>query len=176
MKTLYFTHCCATKDDSLKNTKAKVSPLHLYQSDTTQKFMKRCIETGVAWAIFSDKYGFVFPSDQIQWYEKHPNSVAIIEKKRLFDDAFKVLQDYDLVYFYYNPGRIHPLYLELVDEMKKRGKDVWKITHLENIRKWMRHIHFKSLIISYMQQPQIVRAIAAIVVVVCVIYSEFPKR
>ena len=133
MKELYFTHCCAKKDDSLKNTRAKVSPLQLYQATPTQRFMNHCNDVGVEWAIFSDKYGFVFPNDQIQWYEKHPNTVTHSEKEKLFDDAFDVLRQYDRVYFYYNPGRIHPFYQELVYEMRRKGRVIQEITHLDEI-------------------------------------------
>ena len=133
MKKLYFTHCCAKKDDSLKGSGKKVSPMQLYQATPTQRFMERCVETDVGWAIFSDKYGFVFPQDRVEWYEKHPKTVSASEKKRLFNKAYADLQKYDTAIFYYNPGRIHPLYRELVDEMRKRGVRIREITHLHQI-------------------------------------------
>jgi hypothetical protein len=132
-KTFYFTHCCAKKDESLKGLGKKVSPMQLYRATPTQRFMKRCIETDVDWAIFSDKYGFVFPQDRIQWYEKHPKTVIATEKKRLFDEAYLVLEKYDTAFFYYNPGRIHPLYQDLVEEMRKRNVNIRQITHLLEI-------------------------------------------
>jgi len=133
LKRLYFTHCCAKKDESLKATPKKVSPLLLYTATPTQRFMRRCIEAEVEWAIFSDEYGFVFPSQNIGWYEKQPNSLTLAEKKELFEKAFDVLEDYDLSYFYYNPGRIHPFYLELLSQMRKRGVAIKEITHLVDI-------------------------------------------
>ena len=135
MRVLYFTHCCSKKDDSLKGTGKKVSPLKLYKATPTQRFMRRCIKTGVEWAIFSDKHAFVFPDDRIPWYEKHPNTLTYIEKKRLFDDAFEFLKDYNLAYFYYNPGRLHPFYRKLINEMRGRGRDIREITHLDDIFK-----------------------------------------
>ena len=135
MRVLYFTHCCTKKDDSLKGTGRKVSPLELYKATLTQRFMRRCIKAEVEWAIFSDKYAFVFPDDRILWYEKHPSTLTYTEKKRLFDDAFEVLKDYDLAYFYYNPGRLHPFYRELINEMRGRGRDIREITHLDDIFK-----------------------------------------
>jgi len=123
------------KDDSFKGRDDKVSPLQLYQATPTQRFMKRCDEVGVDWAIFSDKYGFVFRQSQIQWYEKHPDTVTCSEKRKLLEDAFDVLKQYDIAYFYYNPGRIHPLYEELVEEMRSCGREVLKITHLSQISK-----------------------------------------
>jgi len=95
--------------------------------------MKRCIEVGVEWAIFSDKYGFVFPHDRIQWYEKHPKTVTQSEKKKMLDDALIALREYDLVYFYYNPGRIHPLYRSFVNKIQSKGRRVQQITHLDEI-------------------------------------------
>jgi len=127
-KKLYFTHCCAKKDDKLKGTNKKMSPQALYQSSKIQGFIKSCEEEGVEWAIFSDKYAFVFPSDRIRWYEKHPKDVSEQEKKQLFDNAFNTLRNYDCTYFYYNPGRLHPLYRELVNEMKMRGINIQEIT------------------------------------------------
>lgn len=133
MRTLYFTHCCAKKDDSLRGTGNKALPVELYRATPTQRFMKRCTRAGVEWAIFSDEYAFVFPDDRIAWYEKHPNTLTQVEKKKRFNEAFEVLKNYDLSYFYYNPGRIHPFYRELVDEMRRRGQSVQEITHLNDI-------------------------------------------
>jgi len=132
---LFFTHCCAKKDNRLKQSKKTVSPAQLYQALPTQRFIKRCAETGVEWAIFSDKYGFVFPNDRVQWYEKHPNTLTQSDKRKLFEDALLVLRQYDLVYFYYNPGRIHPIYQELVNDIRSKGKNVREITHLDDIRR-----------------------------------------
>jgi len=95
--------------------------------------MRRCAEARVEWAIFSDEHGFVFLGDRIAWYEKHPRTLTQSEKKERFKEAFKVLKDYDLAYFYYNPGRLHPFYRELVSEMRKRGRDIREITHLSDI-------------------------------------------
>ena len=133
MRVLYFTHCCAKKDDSLKETGKRASPMELYKATPTQRFMRRCTEAEVEWAIFSDKYAFVFPDDRIEWYEKHPSTLIDIEKRKLLDHAFEVLKNYDLVCFYYNPGRLHQFYRELVDEMRRRGRKIREITHLDNI-------------------------------------------
>lgn len=133
MRVLYFIHCCAKKDDSLRDTGKKVPPMELYKATPTQRFMRKCTETGVEWAIFSDKYAFVFPHDRIAWYEKHPSTLTDDEKEKLFNDAFETLKAYDLAYFYYNPGRLHPVYRELINEMRRRGMDIREITHLDDI-------------------------------------------
>lgn len=127
-RKLYFTHCSGKKDDRLKGTNKKVSPQELYKSGRIQGFMKRCEEEGVDWAIFSDKYAFVFPSDRIGWYEKHPDNVSEKEKKQLFEKAFNTLSNYDYAYFCPSTGRVHHLYRELVNEMKMHGINIQEIT------------------------------------------------
>jgi len=133
MKVLYFTHCCAKKDNSLKDTGKKVPPMGLYKATPTQRFMRKCTEAGVEWAIFSDNYAFVFPDDRIEWYDKPPRTLTYTEKKKLFNDAFETLKAYDLACFYYNPGRLHPVYRELINEMRRRGMNIKEITHLDDI-------------------------------------------
>lgn len=91
----------------------------------------RVLSSEEALTIFEK--GFVFPHDQIQWYEKHPNSVTQSEKRKLFDNALVALRQYDLAYFYYNPGRIHPLYKALVSEMQSKNRKMREITHLDEI-------------------------------------------
>jgi hypothetical protein len=59
--------------------------------------------------------------------------VSAFEKKRLFDEAYVVLEKYDRIFFYYNPIRIHPLYRELVEEMRRKGVDIHEITHKREI-------------------------------------------
>ncbi len=65
-RRLYFTHCSWKKDDKLKGTHIKVSPQALYKLPKTQGFIKACEEEEVEWAIFSDKYAFVFPNGRIE--------------------------------------------------------------------------------------------------------------
>lgn len=56
-KKIYVTHCSAKKNSVLKDTCQKVFPDELYTATPTQRFMKKCKEVGVNWAIFSDLYG-----------------------------------------------------------------------------------------------------------------------
>ncbi|RLI76514.1 hypothetical protein DRP04_12570 [Archaeoglobales archaeon] len=60
-RRIYITHCSAKKDDCLRGTGIKVTPDKLYTATPLQRFVERCKEKGVEWAIFSDKYGVVFP-------------------------------------------------------------------------------------------------------------------
>jgi len=59
---LYVTYCSA------KKTKGFFTPDILYKSNRIKRFINRCREVGVNWAILSAKYGFVFPDQQINDY------------------------------------------------------------------------------------------------------------
>ena|SRR5207249_6837857 len=65
---IYLTHCAAKKDEALKGTGRRVTPDRLYTATPTQRFMRRCKEHGVRWAIFSDHYGVWFSDEQREWY------------------------------------------------------------------------------------------------------------
>ena len=134
MKRVYVTHCSAKKDDSLKNTGKRVTPDRLYTSKQVQRFIQRCKDNEVDWAIFSDKYGVVFPWAKVEWYDKHPSKVSSKEFQLLLDNFVQQLSDYDEVWFYYNPGRFHPLYRELLDKARSRGLEVVPFAHLSQIR------------------------------------------
>lgn len=133
-RRIYITHCSAKKDDSFRGTNKKVTPDKIYTATPLQRFVKRCKEQGVDWAIFSDKYGVVFPDDKIEWYNKHPSKVTPDEFKTLVNNFVQQLSKYDEIWFYHNPGRIHPLYKKLVDEVKKKEIKVKLFTHLSEIR------------------------------------------
>ena len=126
------THCSAKKDDSLKNTRVKVTPDKLYTSTKLLGFVEKCKTEHCKWAIFSDKYGVWFPNELHQWYDKHPSSVTEAEFEVLKNDFEKKLADFDEIFFYYNPGRFHPLYNRILNEAKIKGK-ILKFTHKEKI-------------------------------------------
>jgi hypothetical protein len=134
VKRVYVTHCSAKKDNSLKNTDKKVTPDRLYTSKQVQRFIQRCKDNEVDWAIFSDKYGVIFPWAKVEWYDKHPSKVSSREFQRLVDNFVQQLSDYDEVWFYYNPGRFHPLYKELLDKARSRSLEVVPFTRLSQIR------------------------------------------
>jgi len=133
MKNIYVTHCSAKKNNSLKYSDKKVTPNELYNATPTKRFMKRCMNYNVKWAIFSDKYGVWFPYEKHGWYEKNPNTVSSTE----FDNLVKIfemkLKDYDNIYFYYNPGRFHSLYKKLLSKVNLKEKIIY-ITHLDEIK------------------------------------------
>jgi len=133
MRRIYLTHCSAKKDNSLKEPGVKVTPDKLYTATPTQRFMNKCKEKRVEWAIFSDLYGVWFPNIEHELYEKDPDNVTEQEFKRLLNDFDAKLADYDEIWFYYNPGRFHPLYKRLLRETKLRDR-VELITHLKEIR------------------------------------------
>ncbi|GBC68340.1 hypothetical protein HRbin01_00019 [archaeon HR01] len=95
VKRIYITHCSAKKDDSLKNTGKNVTPDKLYTATSTQRFMKKCKEKHVEWAIFSDLYGVWFPNVENEWYEKDPNTVTEEEFRKLLKDFDEKLAAYD---------------------------------------------------------------------------------
>ncbi len=133
-KRIYITHCSAKKDDSFRGTKKKVTPDRLYLATPLQRFIKKCKDKSVDWAIFSDKYGVVFPHNKIEWYNKHPSKVKPDEFRDLVDDFVIKLSKYDEIWFYHNPGRFHQLYKKLVEKVRDRGLNVKLFTHLSEIR------------------------------------------
>jgi hypothetical protein len=128
---IYLTHCSATKDNSLRGTGRKVTPDKLYTSKFTQSFMRRCMEVGVRWAIFSDHYGVWFSEIEREWYGDDvgdPNLVTNDKFLALLSDFDNSLRDYGEIVFYYNPGRFHPLYRRLLNETVLKDR-VRMITH-----------------------------------------------
>jgi hypothetical protein len=119
---IYLTHCSAKKDDSLQNSAKIVTPDKLYMATPTQRFMSRCKEQSVNWAIFSDKYGVWFPEEKHKWYEKDPDTVTPQEFEGLIRNFEQRLVQYDEIWFYHNPGRFHPLYEKLLHEVKIKDK------------------------------------------------------
>jgi len=130
---IYITHCSARKHDPLRNSGKKVTPDRLYTAKPLQRFVQRCKDKNVEWAIFSDKYGVVFPSERIEWYDKHPNTVTDEEFQWLVLNFTQRLSKYDEVWFYHNPGRFHPLYRRLVERVRKKGLKVVLFSHISQI-------------------------------------------
>lgn len=131
-KRIYLTHCSAKKDEALKYGCKKVTPDKLYTATPTQRFINKCKKERVAWAIFSDLYGVWFPDVKHEWYEKDPHTVTEYEFRKLLKDFEQKLKNYKEIYFYYNPGRFHPLYKKLLKETKLRNK-ITMFSHLREI-------------------------------------------
>lgn len=129
---IYITHCSAKKDDNLRNTGEAVTPDRLYTSPRIQRFIQRCRERNVCWAIFSDKYGVWFPDEIHLWYDKHPNQVTEEEFQNLLNNFNQRLQEYDEIWFYYHPARFHKLYRKLIKKTKLR-KRITLFTHINKI-------------------------------------------
>ena len=132
LKNIYLTHCSAKKAGALRFSDEKVTPEKLYVATPTQRFMSRCKNKNVNWAIFSDKYGVWFPNEKHGWYEKNPNAVTQEEFNSLVEDFENKLWEYDEIYFYHNPGRFHRLYKRLLDIVKIKNK-ITLISHLNDI-------------------------------------------
>lgn len=129
---IFITHCSFTKDDSLKNINQKVTPDKLYTAKTIQRFIKKCKENMVDWAIFSDLYGIWFPWIEHEWYNKSPDDVSDDEFFRLLSNFDEKLQKYDEIYFYHNPGRFHSFYGRLIKNSTLSNR-IKMISHLSEI-------------------------------------------
>jgi hypothetical protein len=129
---IYLTHCSSKKDNSIKNTGRKVTPDKLYMATPTQRFMRKCSEKKVNWAIFSDLYGVWFLNEERGWYEKSPDAVTEQEFKVLINNFDDKLKQYDEIWFYYNPGRFHRLYKRLLQETKLKER-IKRFTHIGEI-------------------------------------------
>ena len=111
---IYLTHCTGIKDDSLQFTGQSVGPDKLYTSIPIQRFINRCQEKKVQWAIFSDLYGIWFPQQTHPWYDKHPDTVTKNELDKLVSNFDADLKDFSEIWFYNNPSWFHRLYKTLV--------------------------------------------------------------
>jgi hypothetical protein len=132
MGLIYLTHCSHKKEARCKQSREAVPPDVLYTARPTQRFMQRCKNKNVRWAIFSDKYGVWFPEVRHEWYEKDPNTVTEAEFVALLGDFDEKLNAYPQICFYHNPGRFHPIYGRLLLQSALAGR-VKKITHLREI-------------------------------------------
>ena len=129
---IYITHCSAKKDNSLCDTGKKVTPDQLCSATPTQRFMIECKKKGVMWAIFSDKHGVWFPEERHEWYDKDPDTVSEQEFTQLVKNFEERLANFDEIWFYYNPGRFHPLYERLLKEARVKSK-MTLFTHKKQI-------------------------------------------
>jgi hypothetical protein len=116
----------------LKRNLKKVEPIVLYTATPTQRFMQKCKTTGVNWAIFSDKYGIWKFTEKHSWYEKNPNKVSNEEFETLIKNFDESLKNYDEIWFYYNPGRFHPLYKKLIKTSSLKNR-IKLFTHIKEI-------------------------------------------
>lgn len=132
VRRIFLTHCSAEKDNSLKGSNKKVTPDKLYTATFIQRFVSKCKEKGVEWAILSDKYGIVFSNEEIEWHDRHPSKVTKKEFELLLKSFEEKLINYDEIYFYYNPGRSHPLYKQLLSKNKLKD-GIRLFTHIEEI-------------------------------------------
>jgi len=135
MASLYLTHCTYKKDNKLQRTGEIVSPDRLYTGVKINRFINRCKQVGVKWAIFSDLYGVWFPYEKHGYYEKHPSEVTDSEFRELLQASIDRLKKYDAVYFYGNHKShyFHGLYKKLIRGLRNEGINVIKISHLYDI-------------------------------------------
>ena len=109
-----------------------VTPDRLYTATPTERFMNKCKSRNVNWAIFSDKRGVWFPNKKYGWYEKDPSKITAEEFDKLVTDFDIKLSAFDEIWFYYNPGRFHPLYKKLFNKSSLKPR-IKRFTHLSEI-------------------------------------------
>ena len=104
----------------------------MYTATPIQRFMLKCKDLGVNWAVFSDRYGVWFSNIEHEWYEKDPNDVTKEEFRKLVEDFDYELSRFEEIWFYYNPGRFHRLYKRLLRTTSLKNR-IRLFTHLEDI-------------------------------------------
>ena len=104
----------------------------MYTAIPIQRFMLKCKDLSVNWAVFSDRYGVWFPNIEHEWYEKDPNDVTNEELRKLVEDFDHKLSSFEEIWFYYNPGRFHSLYKRLLQNTPLKNR-IKLITHLQDI-------------------------------------------
>jgi len=130
---IYITHCSAKKKESLKSSNKEVLPFELYTATPLKRFMNKCQQMKVNWAIFSDLYGVWFSNEKHIWYEKSPNKVEKEDFKFLLNNFDQRLSRFDEIWFYYNPGRFHQLYKKILNQTKLNNR-IKTFTHLREIQ------------------------------------------
>jgi len=133
MNKIFITHCSCKKDPEFEGTNIKVTPDKLYRSRNFLGFIDKCESENENWAVFSDKFGIVFPTDKIPWYNKSPNAVTEDEYKKLLADFISKLIGYQEIWFYHNPGRFHSLYRRIVKDAKEEGLNIILFSHKNEI-------------------------------------------
>lgn len=131
MKLLFITHCSKKKSNISKGM-----PEKLYSATFLQRFISRCKNERVNWAILSDKHGLVFPDSEIENYELSPDKVMKNKEMtlKLYSQVKSQLKGYNIL-FYHNPGRFHPFYKKLANELVRNGYNLTLISHLNQIKK-----------------------------------------
>ena len=119
---IFVTYCSAKKDESLRGTGKVVAPDLLYTSSRISRFVKACNEKRVDWAIFSDKYGVLFPDSKVGWYDKAPESVTDEEFRSLLKNFDEKLRAYDEIAFYYEKESFCELYRRLLEGTELKGR------------------------------------------------------
>ena len=123
-KHLFFTHCSKSKNPHYKETMELTTPDILYTSDRIKSFFDHVKTNSFDWAIFSDKYGFVFPETLIQWYDLSPDEIDKKEVEMLLDKSLSGLKKYDKIIYCPGAKPLHRTYKYLIKIMKSNGLDV----------------------------------------------------
>ena len=110
MAIIFLTHCSKEKSELARASGEKLPPDQLYTDPDLQAFIQRCKETGSSWAILSDKYGVIFPSEKHDYYEKPPATVTPEEERIIVEDFNLRLGEFQQICFYIRRETYHPFY------------------------------------------------------------------
>lgn len=119
--TLYFTHCSKAKNPDFEDTMDATTPDVLYTSNRIKSFFDDVKERDVPWAIFSDKYGFVFSSSLLRWYDLSPDAISKEDLRRFLEESIDELRGYRKIIYRAGKKPIHWTYQDLIDAMKCFG-------------------------------------------------------
>ena len=122
MKQIYLSHCSKDKSAQAKATGEKMTPDRLYTDPDLVRFMSRCKEAGLEWAILSDRYGLFRAQDRHAYYEKPPDTVSEDEEAQIAEDLRKGLSQFDTVWFYVRKASFHPFYERVLQKSGVIGK------------------------------------------------------
>lgn len=111
---IYLTHCSKEKSAAAKANGLPLPPDELYTEDGIQQFMTACKQSGIEWAILSDKYGVFFPTERHPHYEKPPATVTAAEEQAIIMQFADKLAGFDEIWFYIRPETFHPFYERLL--------------------------------------------------------------
>jgi len=121
---LYLTHCSDSKNPNFKSSMDATTPDVLYTSDRIELFFDYVKKDDLPWAIFSDKYGFVFPSSTIQWYDYTPDAVTEADIVAFLKDSIDELREYEKIIYRAGKKPIHRTYERLIETMRSSGLTV----------------------------------------------------
>ncbi|MBO7043597.1 hypothetical protein J6W34_03510 [bacterium] len=127
--TLLTTYCSKTKTGY-----SKAIPKEFYVSKRNLKFYKFCEEHELYYGILSDMYGLHFCDEKLDFYDIHPNSLTLENKKNLGNIIREKCNDRNInKIIFYAPSPLQSLpYFQM---LSYSNIDFYYITKLDIINK-----------------------------------------